>query len=160
MHYEGRHCELLKVRNEVGLGEGDDAVVVRLDAPHHSLPPPILNDALRCFRARSVVTVEGSRRQIDIELRPVGGDLCLETVKYFLWQATRVGRGLDHNGWDRADEHGLGNSAFTMTRYITRHLTASGGVTDVHRVLQVEVRGQCCEVIGVMIHIVPVADLA
>src|SRR5437879_4828147 len=41
-----RHVDLLQVLGEVGLGEGDDAVVVRLGAAHHALAPPVADQAL------------------------------------------------------------------------------------------------------------------
>jgi hypothetical protein len=39
------------------------------------------------------------------------------------------------------------------------HLAAAGGMTDVNGVLQIELRGQRRQVIGVMIHVVSVGDL-
>ncbi|MNF06033.1 hypothetical protein D3C80_2059050 [compost metagenome] len=41
-----------------------------------------------------------------------------------------------------------------MTRHITRHLTATGGVTDVHGIPDVEMRHQLCHVGGIGIHLV------
>jgi hypothetical protein len=58
VHDEDRHGDLLEVLGEIGLGEGDDAVVVGLRSAHHSLAPPVLDDRLRRFHARSVEAVE------------------------------------------------------------------------------------------------------
>ena len=68
VHHQHRHGDLLQVFGEVGLREGDDAVVVGLRAAHHALTPPIPDDRLRRFRARPVVAVERPRRQVVIEL--------------------------------------------------------------------------------------------
>ena len=46
-----------------------------------------------------------------------------------------------------------------MPRQIAHHLAAAGGMADMDGVLQIEMRGQRRQVIGVMIHVVAVADL-
>ena len=46
-----------------------------------------------------------------------------------------------------------------MPSQIARHLAAAGGMADVNGVLQVEMRGQRRQVIGIVIHVVAVADL-
>ena len=43
---------------------------------------------------------------------------------------------------------------------IMHHLAAAGGMADVNGVLQVEMRGHGREIVGIMIHVVAVADLA
>src|SRR6266849_8105502 len=118
MHHQRWYGDLLEVRGEIGLGEGHDAVVVRLDASHHALAPPVLNDAFRGFRARPVKTVEGTRRQVAIELRPVGSDLYLKSVEYFLRQTAWIGGRFDHDGWHCADEHCLGHATLAVARNI------------------------------------------
>ena len=50
VHHQDRHRDLLQVLGEVGLREGDDAVVVGLRAAHHSLAPPVLDDRFRRLR--------------------------------------------------------------------------------------------------------------
>ena len=40
------------------------------------------------------------------------------------------------------------------------HLAAAGGMADMDCVLQVEMRGDGREVVGVMVHVMAVADLA
>ncbi len=46
-----------------------------------------------------------------------------------------------------------------MTREVTHALAAAGGVADVDGVLQIEVRGQGREIIGIVIHVVTVGRL-
>src|SRR5437660_12273141 len=90
MHYQYRHGDLLQVFGEIGLGEGDDAIVMRLRAAHHVLPPPVLDDRLRGFRARPVETIERPLRQIAIELRAIGRELGLQSVEHFFGKAARI----------------------------------------------------------------------
>jgi hypothetical protein len=81
VHDQDRHRDLLQVLGEVGLGERDDPVVMGLRAAHHALPPPVLDDRLRRRGGRAVEPVERARRQIAVEVRPVGRDLDLEAVE-------------------------------------------------------------------------------
>ena len=67
VHDQDRHGDLLQIRGEVGLGEGNDAVVMRFRAAHHALTPPILDDRLRGFHARPVETVERPAGNVSIE---------------------------------------------------------------------------------------------
>ena len=83
---------ILQVLGEVGLREGLDAVVMRLRAAHHALAPPVLDHGLRRLRARPVVAVEGAAREVEIELRAVGGELLPQAVEYLDRQAARIGR--------------------------------------------------------------------
>ena len=46
-----------------------------------------------------------------------------------------------------------------MPRQIVHHLAAAGGMADVNGVLQVEMRGQRRQVVGIVIHVVAVARL-
>src|SRR5258707_903341 len=80
MHHQCGHRDFLQIRGEIGLGEGHDAVVVGLGPSHHALAPPVLDDAFRDFRSWPVKTVERARRQVAIELRPIGGDLSLQSL--------------------------------------------------------------------------------
>ncbi len=82
MHDEHGHGDLLQVLCEVGLGESDDAVVVRLGAAHHALSPPVPDETLGGLRAGSVEPVEWPGWEIVIELGAVGGELCLQTVEH------------------------------------------------------------------------------
>jgi hypothetical protein len=40
-----------------------------------------------------------------------------------------------------------------------RHLAAAGGMTNMHGVLQIKMRGQSRKVVGIVIHVVAVARL-
>src|SRR5437016_5263527 len=117
-----------------------------LRAPHHPLSPPILDDGFRGFRARPVETIERARRKVAIELRAIGRELRLETVEDFLRQAPWIRRRLYHERRHRADDGRLGHSALAMPSQIMDYLAAAGGVTDMHRILQVEMRGHRREI--------------
>ena len=59
MHDQDRHGDPLEVRGEIGLGEGDDAVVVGLGPARHALPPPVIDDGFHGFHAGPVEAVKG-----------------------------------------------------------------------------------------------------
>src|SRR5207253_233026 len=80
----------LQIFGEIGLREGDDAVVVSLRAAHHALAPPVFDDRLRCFHAWAVETIEWSRRQVAVKLRAVRRYLCLESVEHLLIDPPRL----------------------------------------------------------------------
>jgi hypothetical protein len=46
VHDQHRHVDGLEIPGEIGLGEGLDAVVMRLGAAHHALAPPVLDQPL------------------------------------------------------------------------------------------------------------------
>src|SRR6185295_822881 len=53
----------------------------------------------------------------------------------------------------------LGHPALAVTRNVMHHFSAAGRMADMHGVLEVEMRGQRRQVIGIMIHVVAVARL-
>jgi hypothetical protein len=68
VHHQYRDADLLQV-----IGEVDDAVVVRLHASDHALPPSVLDDRLGGFDPGPVETVERAGGQLVVEVRAVGG---------------------------------------------------------------------------------------
>src|ERR1700684_3557764 len=139
VHHERRHREFLQVRREIGLRESDDAIVMRFDAAHHALPPPILNDTLGFLGTGAVVTVERSGRKVYIELSPVIRDLSLKSVEDFFGKTARIGRCFQHQRWDGTNEYGLRYAALTVAPDIAGDLAAAGRVTDMDGIFQVEV---------------------
>jgi hypothetical protein len=72
MHHEDRHFVIFLRSSVKSVSENAlDAVVVRLGAAHHALPPPVLDNAGDWLRARPVKTIEGTAREIEIELCPL-----------------------------------------------------------------------------------------
>ena len=106
-----------------------------------------------------VEAVERPRRQVAVELRPVGRDLGLESVEHFLGQAARIGFGLHHQRRYRADQHGLRHPALAVPGQVAHHFAATGRVADVDRVLEIEVRRHRREVVGVVVHVVAAGGL-
>ncbi len=159
MHYQDGHRDLFQVFGEVGLRERDDAVVVRLGAAHHALPPPVLDHGLGGFGAGTVEAIERARRDVAIELRAAGRNLRLEFVKHLLGRAAGIGCGLHHQRRHRADDGGLRHPALAVPRQIVHDFAAAGGMADMNGVLEIEKRGQGREVVGVVIHVVPVGRL-
>ena len=72
---------------------------------------------------------------------------------------------LDINGPDvitiKANEAHLLSEYFSISKTTVdfAFIAAAGGVTDVNGALEIEMRGQCREVVGVVIHVVAVAGL-
>ena len=109
--------------------------------------------------AGPVEAVEGSRRQGPVELGPVGGQLGLQVVEHALRQAAGVGVGLHHERRHRTDQHGLRDAALAVPGDVVHDLAATGGVSDVDGVVEVEMGGQRSQVVGVVVHVVTVAGL-
>src|SRR5205807_10415935 len=59
----------------------------------------------------------------------------------------------------RADQRSLRHPTFAVSSQIMRHLTTAGGMTNVHGVLQIKMRGQSRKVVGIVIHVMTVAGL-
>src|SRR5512132_3409623 len=123
---------------KIRFGEGFDAVVVRLGTPHHALTPPVLNDRLRRLSAWAVEAVKGPSRQIDIELRTVGGELPAQIVEYLDRQTAGIGRSLHHDRRHGADQHQLGDTAIAVAGDVVGRLAAAGRMPDVDGVAQIE----------------------
>ena len=159
MHHQNGNVDLLQILGEVGLREGDDAVIVSLGAAHHALPPPVLDDAFGWFRARPVIPVERSGRQVAIELRAVGRRLRLQSVEHVFRQAAGIRCRLHHQRRDSGDDGGFCDPAFAVACDVVHHFTVAGGVADMHRVFQIEMRGQRGQIVSVVIHVVAVGHL-
>src|SRR5437868_9009726 len=160
MHHQHGHGDFLEIGREISLREGDDAVVMRLGAAHHTLAPPVLDHGLRGFGARPVVAIERTGRKVAIELRAIGSELRLKSVKDFPREAAGIFRGPQHQRRHRADDGRLRHPAVAVPSQIVHHLAAAGGMTDVNGILQTEMRGQSCEVVRIVIHVMAVAGLA
>src|SRR6266480_1659606 len=132
---------------------------MRLRAAHHGLAPPVLDDRLRGFRVRPIEAVEWPLRQVAIEFRAIGRELRLQSVKHFFRKAAGIGRRLHHQRRHRADQRSLRHPAFAMPSQIMRYLAATGGMTDVHGILQIKMCGQSRKVVGIVIHVMAVARL-
>src|SRR5438477_4217459 len=132
---------------------------MRLRAAHHALTPPVLDDRLRGFHARPVEAIEWPLRQVAIELRAIGRELRLQSIEHFFGKAVWIGRRLHHQRRHRADQRSLRHPAFAMPSQIMRHLAAARGMTNMHGVVQVKMRGQSRKVVGIVIHVMAVARL-
>ena len=53
----------------------------------------------------------------------------------------------------------LCHAALAVPRQIVHHLAAAGGMADMHRILQIEMRGQRRQVVGIVIHVMAIAGL-
>src|SRR5215471_491643 len=66
MHYQDRYVDHFQIFGEVGLGEGDDTVVMRFRATHHTLPPPVQDHGLQWLSFRPVEAVERARSEVEV----------------------------------------------------------------------------------------------
>src|ERR1700747_983147 len=132
---------------------------MRLRAAHHALPPPVLNG---CFGwlARLVIVVEGAGSDVAVELGTVRCERHLEIIEYLLRQPLWVGRRLQHQRRNRADDGRLRYPAFAVASNVMHNLAATSRVADMDSILEIEMRRHRGEVIGIVIHVVAVADLA
>src|SRR3984893_70072 len=160
MHHQNRDGALFQVLGEIGLRESDDAVVMRLRAAHHALAPPIPNDRFQGFHPWSVEAIEGSSRQIVIELGSVGRELGLQIIEHFFRKTAGIFLCLHYQRWHRADQRRLRYPAFAMPSQIMRHFAAAGRMANVHGVLQIKMRGQSRKVVGVVIHVMAATSLS
>src|SRR5579859_2664849 len=131
MHHERRLLDRLEVFIEIGLRKRLDAVVVRLRASHHSLAPPIVDYALGHLGAGPIEAVERTRRDVSEELCTISGKRGTEAVEDLDRETARVGRGLDHDRRDGADQDRLGNTPLPVSRHVAGDFTATGRMPDV-----------------------------
>src|ERR1035437_9520802 len=133
---------------------------MRLRAAHHALAPPVLDNRLGGFHARSIEARERPRRDVAIELGAIGGELRLKIVENLLGKAARIGSRLHHQRRHSADNSSLRHAALSiMPCQIVHYLAAAGRMADMYGVLQIEMSRQCREIVGVMIHVMPVTRL-
>src|SRR4030081_1179808 len=148
MKNEGWHIELLQIFCEVSLREGLDAIVMRLNAAHHSLEPPVFANAFRDLGAWPVVSVE-RKRNVLVELSSIVRNLGLQVVEDRDRQAAGILVRLHHQGCHCAYQHGHGYTFHAMPADITGNFSAAGGVAYMDCVLQVELFRQSREIVGI-----------
>src|ERR1700722_17537478 len=159
VHGEDGHGDLLQVFAVVLTDEFGDALVLTLSAAHHALTPPVRDDRLRRLHARLVEVVERPGGHRPVELRAVRRPPRLQALEGGLGHAGRVGVGLQDRRGHRADQDHLRHPRLAVAAEVARHLPAAGRVPDVDGVMQVKVLDQVGQVVGVVVHVVALADL-
>ena len=86
-------------------------------------------------------------------------DTGAQLVKHFDWRPDGVGRCLQHERRNRANQHGLGNALGSMTPDVARDFAAASRMTNMDGILQVECRDELGEVVGVGVEIVSIPGL-
>jgi hypothetical protein len=114
-----------------------DAEIRGRQPGHHALAPKGVLHAFRHFRVRPVVAVEW-HADVQEELRTIGLHARAQLVEHRDGQARRISRGLQHQRWDSADHHGLGDAAGAVAADVARHLAAAGRMADMDRVPQAQ----------------------
>src|SRR3954452_24591627 len=156
---EGRDVEALEILGEVRLRERLDAVERALQSRLHRHQPERVAGPLRDGRAWPVGAVE-RRAQVLVELRTIGRQSGAELVEHLDRRTLRIGVGLEHQGWDRTQQHSLRNARGAVPADVARDLAAARGVTYMDRVMQVERFDQPSEVVCVGVHVVARPRLA
>ena len=159
MKHQRRHVEPLEILRQVGLGERLDAEVGRREAGHHALQPERFAHAFRDLGARPVVAVEGQAEVLP-ELRAIGLHAGAELIEGLDRRAAGIGRGLQHQRRDRADQHRLRHPRRAVPADVAGDLAATGGMADMDRVLQVERLDQLRQVVGIGVQVVAAPGLA
>ena len=111
------------------------------------------------FFAWPIVTVERPFRNRAIELRAIGHELRLQVVEHLLGKSVWIGGRLEHQRRHRADQRRLRHAALAMPSQIVSDFTATGGMADVNRILQVEMIGDGLQIVGIMVEVVTIAYL-
>src|SRR5262249_26630551 len=125
------------------------------------LAPPVQYDRLRGLSAGPVEAVERAGRKIDVELRPIVGELLAQAIEYLDRQTTGIGSGLQHDRRDGADQHQLRYPTLWLTvpGDIARGLPAAGRMAYVHGIHEIEMLNNRGGIRRIMIHVMTVADL-
>ena len=153
VHDHYRNVDRFEIVEEIRFGQRLHAIVLRFDSAHHSLPPPIVANALRNFCAGTVETVK-RHGDVLVELRAVISGAAAELIKNFHRHAVRIFFTFQKQRRNGTDQYGFGDAAFSVARDVTGDFAAAGGVADVHRVFQVELGGEFGDVRGVSIHVI------
>ena len=77
--------------------------------------------------------------EIEVELRPVGGQLPTQIIKDVDRQTARIAFGLHHEWRNGADQHELGHATAAVSRDVAHGFAAAGGMSDVDGIAQVKV---------------------
>jgi hypothetical protein len=111
--------------------------------------------------ARPVEAVEGTAREIEIELRPVVGERLAQAIEYLDRQAARISRRLHHDRRHGGDKHELRHAPLTLTMLsdVVGRFATAGGVPDMDRISQVQMLYHGGSVGRVVIHVMTVAHL-
>ena len=80
-------------------------------------------------------------------------------IKHLFGRPAGIGGSLHHQRRHRADDRSFRNPAFTVTSNVVHHFAAARRMADVYCILQVEMRGERRQVVGVVIHVVAVGGL-
>ncbi|MNF95797.1 hypothetical protein D3C84_785660 [compost metagenome] len=108
----------------------------------------------------AVVAVKRPGGNVVVELRAVGRQLRLQVVEHRLGQAAGVAGGLHHQRWHRRQDRRLAGAVLAVAGQVMHHLAAAGGMSDMHCAAYPQVIDHRRHVIGVMVHVVAIPDLA
>jgi hypothetical protein len=129
------------------------------ESRHHALQPERVPDAFGDFRACTVVAVE-RQAQILEELRAVGLHAGAQLIEDLERSAGGIGRRLQHQRRDGADQHCPGNPLSAVAADVAGDLASAGRMSDVNGILEVELGNELGQIVGVSVHVVAGPRLA
>ncbi|MNT31117.1 hypothetical protein D3C72_1669420 [compost metagenome] len=94
-----------------------------------------------------------------VELRAAGLQLCLQVIENRFWQPAGVVVGLHHQRRYGADDGGLRHSVFAVASNVVDDFPTAGGVSYMDSTSYAKMVDYGRNVIGIVIHVVPVPDL-
>jgi hypothetical protein len=124
MHNKDRDVDNRQIIVKLGLGQNPDALILCLDASHHSLSPPILSDSFGYRRARPIEPVE-RHRDVFVKLGTMVCGSVANTIDNLLWNAIGVLICLHEQWGNRADQDSLFNATLAMPSDISRYFAAA-----------------------------------
>src|SRR5262245_39310788 len=106
--------------------------------------------------------VEGTAREIEVELCAVRRVFLPQAIQNLDGHATRIGGRLDHKRRYGPDQRQLGDPAvlLAVAGDVPGRFAAAGGVADVDGIPQIEVLHHRGSIRGVVVHVVTIAHLA
>jgi hypothetical protein len=108
----------------------------------------------------AVVAIEATTREVQMELRPIGGELPAQIVENVDQQAAGIAFRLQHEGRHCADQHKFGDATAAVSHDVAYGFATAGGMSDMDRIAEVKVVDDRRSIVRVVIHVVASADLA
>lgn len=159
MEDQRRDGDVFEILGKVGFRERLDAIVMGIGGAHHALTPPVPDDGLGRFHAGSVEAVERTAREIEVELRAIGGELFAKIVEDLDRQAARIRGRLKHQWRYSAYQDQPGDPILAVACDVTGRFAATGRMTDVDGITKIEMLGYRRHVGSVVIHVMAIAHL-
>src|SRR6218665_351612 len=131
VQYQHRNVNRFQVFGKIGFGKCLDTFIMRKNAAHHALPPPV---ALHPFFDRGAFPVIAVKREGEVyeKLLPVGQGLKSDIIKNGDRHTTRIAVALHHYRRNSADQNGFRHPVLSIFVHIADHFSATARIPDMH----------------------------